>query len=159
MDWLKLRELSLKREQYADIKKEIQAVDKEYSDFIDEVKKDFGDMIISHLVSENQIFDCFRVSRIVCNTNHQLVEVVLKYKDYPRDYGVYFIVTHNNILLRIPVITDEKVTDWGLQCLLFFQQHPNHPASLNITSIQKAWDLVCEKYKENFDILVKEASK
>lgn len=158
MDLSKLRELALKKDQYNDIKKEIENAEKEYKSQLYKVRDELGNSIILSLSEENQIFSDFRLKDVRYTVDSNLFEVVLSYKNM-WDYGVYMTVIHNNLLLWIPMLVDNK-RDWGTsyddRFRLFFQSNSTERASLNITEIQKAWDNVCEMYREDLNTLFEE---
>lgn len=158
MDLSKLRELALKKEQYNDIKKEIENAEKEYKSQLHTVRDKLGNSLMLSLYEENQIFSDFRLKDVRYTIDSNLFEVVLSYKNM-WDCGVYMTVIHNNLLLWIPMLVDNKRewgTSYGDRFRLFFQSNSNDQASLNITEIQKAWDNVCEKYQEDLNTLFKE---
>lgn len=159
MDLSKLRELALKKEQYNDIKKEIERAERDYSSFLYKVRDELGQRILVSLVESNKVFADFSIKNVEFDVYTSLFKVILSYRGENWGSNVYFIVANNNNILQIPALTYNDIAykdSYISKYRLFFQKHAEDRKSLNITEIQQAWDNVCEKYQEDLNTLFKE---
>lgn len=158
MDLSKLRELALKKEQYNDVKKEIENAEKEYKSYVYKLRDEVGNKLVDSLQRENKIFSNFRVKDIYFSLEYNCFSLTLQ--PIKGHYGEgYMTFTYKNMNLHIPILVEKSYEERcgvGDRYKLFFQDSSHARTSINITEMQKAWDIVCAMNLVDLNTIFKE---